>query len=125
MQIKKLVKLKKMNLLILCEKHTDYNDIFDISGGTHSNHFLGFKVYNQKHEAIGVFIIDAKEPNHSSFEEIMFINQTAKSSQTSQVINSDKKWIKEVLKTFSNLTSKSIFELNSDKEDKHGQRIGD
>lgn len=115
---------KKELIDFMRNTHTDYNDIFDISGGTHSNHFLGFKVYNQKHEAIGVFIIDAKEPNPSSFEEIMFNNQTAKSSQTSQVINSDKKWIEEVLKTFSNLTSKSIFELNSDKEDKHGQRIG-
>lgn len=100
--------------------HTGYNDIFDISGGTHSNHFLGFKVYNQNHEAIGVFIIDAKDPLHSDFENIVFENKPKKLS-----ISSNEKWIRQVLETFSNLTSSSIFELNSDKENKNGKRIRD
>lgn len=102
--------------------HTDYNDIFDISGGMHSNHFLGFKVYNKRHEAIGVFIIDAKEPIRSSFEDIVF-NKAY--NPNVNVKKSDTKWIKQVLETFSNLTSESIFDLNSEKEKKHGKRIRD
>ena len=93
--------------------HTDYNAMFDISGGKHSNHFLGFKVYDNLHNIKGVVVIDAREhSNQVTFNEI---------------VHGKKKedWLKNVLQVFSGTTSKSMSIILQERENENGKRIRD
>lgn len=116
---------EKEELITFMKKtHTDFNDMFNINEGTHANHFLGFKVYNQQHDPIGLFIIDAREPSQSSsFEEIVFNKQKSSSSVGNK---SNTEVINNILEIFSRLTSKSVIDMSLDLEDDNsGKRIRD
>ena len=94
------------------ETNTDFNDMFNINNGVHSNHFLGFKVYNKLHDTMGVFTIDAKEDDPN----LNFTDIVAKAKDD---------WLEKILVVFSGLTSQTIIDLSSEEKKRHGERVGD
>jgi len=95
--------------------HTDYNAMFDISGGKHANHFLGFKVYNVLREMEGIIIIDARENDSGiKFHDIVSANHFTPTN-----------WIDYVLQVFSGITSETLAALVKEEDKKRdGERVG-
>lgn len=106
---------KDILLQFMEQTHTNYNDIFNISNGTHSNHFLGFKIYDDLHNPTHVVVIDARENDDAiTFNDI--INH--KDDEPND-------WMNFILNTLSGLTSKTISTLLEERKDTHGKRIRD
>lgn len=101
------------------DTNTDFVDLFSIKEGFHSNHFLGFKIFDENDKVWGVIVIDAYEDTEPGFWEIVNPKSISKDIKPEVC----KEWVDCILNSFSNLMSESTINLVLKTEEKNGKRI--
>lgn len=106
---------QKLVVNFMKSTNTDYNSVFGISGGHHSNHFIGFKIPNENpnDKPWGVVVIDAYEEEPSSFWKIIY--PKTKFNEDSEKLGQE--WLSCLIDSYSVLLSSTISEIIFDKED--------
>ena len=96
--------------------NTDYNSMFGISDGNHSDHFVGFKIKNnvrKEERTWGTIIIDAYESEVATFWEIICPNTKLKDDS---MYNVGQEWLERMITFYMGLLSSSISKIVFEKE---------
>lgn len=95
------------------ETNTDFNAMFRISQGKHSEHFVGFCIKGKKKIPWGVVVIDAYERDSATFWEII-CPKTRLASDEKHIVGEE--WLDCMINSYMGILSSSISRIIFEKE---------